>query len=289
MKRATAFVTAWLAAGCLQAWEMGQEIDSGEYARRMAQEHEGDRPIAAATAEAEGAAVVPIITREVQYAELGRDQIRGFLAYPESGASKVGVIVIQEWWGLNDNIRVMAGRLAAEGYIALAVDLYEGEVAQDRDTAMKLMSRAMDHADRLDDNLRQARAYLEELGVDRVGVVGWCFGGGWSLRTALLLGERIDAAIVYYGRLVTDREELARLSAPLLGHFGSEDRGIPVTEVRQFEAALQELNKPAEIHLYEGANHAFANPSGTRYDEIAAELAWGRTLEFFASHLKMDG
>ncbi len=117
-------------------------------------------------------------------------------------------------------------------------------------------------------------------------MVGWCFGGGWSLRTALLLGPEIDAAVIYYGRPVTEPDQLAPLQAPLLGHFGALDDGIPVDRVRELEAALAALGKEAAIHIYEEADHAFANPSGTRYNEAAAELAWERTLAFFDRHLR---
>ncbi len=146
------------------------------------------------------------------------------------------------------------------------------------------MSRS-DQSERLEENLRAAHTYLRSLaGIGKVGSVGWCFGGGWSLRTAVMLGDELDAAVIYYGRVVTD-DTLATVGAPVLGHFGSEDQGIPIDGVRAFEARMQDLAKEATIHVYEGANHAFANPSGTRYDAEAAELAWNRTLEFFAAHL----
>jgi carboxymethylenebutenolidase len=196
------------------------------------------------------------------------------------------VLVIHEWWGLNDHIRTMARRLADAGYLALAVDLYEGEVAEDRDTARKLVTRAREQTERGEENLSQALAYLRaELGAEKVGVIGWCFGGGWSLATALNEPDGIDATVIYYGRLVTDEAELAVLDSPILGIFGALDEGIPVATVREFEAALDSLGKEASIHVYEGANHAFANPTGTRYQAEAAADAWARTLAFFAEHL----
>lgn len=119
-----------------------------------------------------------------------------------------------------------------------------------------------------------------------IGVVGWCFGGGWSLQTALALGDGIDATVIYYGRLVTDPAELEPLTSPVLGIFGSLDQGIPVETVREFESALDSLGKEATIHVYEGADHAFANPSGTRYNAEAAEDAWEKTMAFFAQNLR---
>jgi carboxymethylenebutenolidase len=167
----------------------------------------------------------------------------------------------------------------------LAVDLYEGEVAEDREGAMTLMRGASENRDRLVENLRQAHAYLAAQGATSIGVIGWCFGGGWSLQTGLTLGDEIDATVIYYGRLQTETDALAALASPVLGIFGAEDRGIPLEGVRKFEAALAELGKPASIHVYEGADHAFANPSGTRYNAEAAEDAWSKTLAFFAQHL----
>jgi len=260
--------------------------EKDQYADRMATEHAHDdaRPSGAATA----APAAPVEEQEVTYATLDGTGVRGFLARPaDDAAGAPGILVIQEWWGLNDNIRAMASRLAGEGYVALAVDLYEGEVAEDPDRARELMSRAMGQEARLEDNLRQAYAYLvEEQGAERVGVIGWCFGGGWSLQTALMLPDEIDATVIYYGRLVTDRERLATLRMPILGFFGDLDQGIPVDQVHEFEAVLEDLGKDASITVYEGANHAFANPSGTRYVPEAAEDAWAKTLAFFDRNLR---
>jgi carboxymethylenebutenolidase len=256
-----------------------------DYAERMAAEHSGDAPVASAATTADPAKEVEAV--EVSYATLEAGSVKGYLARPVDGAEGApGIIVIQEWWGLNDNIRSMARQLAGQGYAALAVDLYAGRTAADADEARQLMSAAMEREGELEENLRQAYRYLvDQSGAPRVGVIGWCFGGGWSLRTALLLPAQIDAAVIYYGRVVTDRDKLTTLDAPILGIFGGEDRGIPVETVREFEAVLEELGKNVTIHVYEGANHAFANPSGTRYDAEAAEDAWAKTLEFFSANL----
>jgi carboxymethylenebutenolidase len=197
------------------------------------------------------------------------------------------VILIHEWWGLNDNIRQMARRLAGEGYSALAVDLYEGRVASDPDTARALMQDAMQRGDALIDNLKAARAYLaEHEQAPRIGVVGWCFGGGWALQAGLRLGADLDAVVMYYGRVESDPRELSRLAAPLLGLFGGRDRAIPVAGVRAFEQELARLGKTAEVRVYPDADHAFANPSGGNYDPEAARDAWARTLDFLAKHLQ---
>ncbi len=255
----------------------GEDSDA-EYAARMAQEHADDTPEPGAAA---GDPAAEVTAEEVAYWQ--DNDVTGYLARP-AGEPRGGVLVIQEWWGLNDNIRTMARRLADEGYLALAVDLYEGRVATTPDEARALMSAAMENADRVRENLRAAHAYLESVGVAGIGTIGWCFGGGWSLNSAIMLGGELDAAVVYYGRVVTD-DQLAAIEAPVLGHFGSEDGGIPLEGVRAFEARMQDLGKAVTVHVYDGANHAFANPSGTRYDEVAATQAWDRTLEFFAAHL----
>lgn len=250
---------------------------------RMAREHAQDSPVASPAAEVDPAASV--MSSVVSYARLGKTDVKGHFARPTGDGPFQGVIVIHEWWGLNDNIKWMADRFAGEGYLALAVDLYEGEVATDREGAMNLMRGSTSQTDRLKENLRQARKFLADAGATRVGSVGWCFGGGWSLQAGLALGDDLDAVVIYYGRVSSDPAELAPLSAPVLGLFGEADTGIPVDGVRAFERALGDLGKPVTIQVYPGAGHAFANPSGTRYDEEAADDAWSRTLAFFANHL----
>lgn len=257
-----------------------------DYAARMAQEHRGDRPVA--TAAAETSPRNPVSSRRVTYANLDGQPVEGYLAEPRGADGPLpGLIVIQEWWGLNENIEAMARRLAGEGYRALAVDLYGGEVAETREEAFGLMSAAMSNRAAAEENLKQAAAYLKDEGkASSLGVIGWCFGGMWSWTTARLLGDEVSAAVVYYGRLSTDASQLRSIQAPILGLFGAEDNGIPVAAVRNFEKALNELGKSVEIHIYEGANHAFANPSGERYNAAAAEDAWAKTLAFFAKHLQ---
>jgi carboxymethylenebutenolidase len=248
-----------------------------DYAAAMAREHAGDRPVAAA---AGGTPAEGVHGERIQH-----DGLRGYLARPE-GVPRAGLIVLHEWWGLNDNIREMTHRLAAEGYLALAVDLYDGETAADAAEARALMSAAMNDPARIDDQLRAAYRWLREEGpVSSVGSIGWCLGGALSLRTAFLFPEELDAAVIYYGRVETDAARLAPLMMPILGIFGGRDRGIPMELVREFEANLQLLGKDVEIIVYEHADHAFANPSGTRYEPDAAADAWQRTLTFLRERL----
>jgi carboxymethylenebutenolidase len=259
-----------------------------EYGDAMSREHADDTPTPTALSTAPDGA--DIVTEDVTYATVDGESVTGYLARPDTAAeSPPGLIVIHEWWGLNDNIRTMAERLAAEGYVALAVDLYRGEVADAPDQARSLMSGAMDRQDALTANLTQAYDYLQlQQNVDEVGSIGWCFGGGWSLRTALALPDRLDAAVIYYGQLVTDPDRLAALDMPVLGIFGAEDESIPLDQVRAFESTLDSLGTDVTIEVYEGAGHAFANPSGERYVPDAAEDAWQTTLSFLDHTLRGD-
>ena len=280
MRTLGAIALILLLPACGQAGDEKSDLD------RMAQEHKHDKP--AATQAATTPPAQEVTGEEVVYAEVGGKPVRGFLAKPKAGQGPLpAVIVIQEWWGLNDNIRQMAKRLAGEGYTALAVDLYGGQVATDPGQAQKLMQAVLQNRAAGEENLRQAYNYLEtKQKAPKIGVIGWCFGGGWSLATALMLPDQIDAAVVYYGHLETDKEKLAKLRAPVLGFFGGKDKSLPLATVRQFEAALKELGKPVGVQVYDNADHAFANPSGGNYDEAAAKDSWQRTTAFFAKHLK---
>ena len=263
-----------------------------DYGEAMSREHADDSPTPTALSTPTG--TEDVITEEVTYATVDGSSVTGYLARPDtagmSAESLPGIIVIHEWWGLNDNIRTMAEKLAAEGYVALAVDLYGGEVAETPEQARSLMSASMEREAALTSNVEQAYEDLAaQAGAEEVGVIGWCFGGGWSLRTALALPESIDATVIYYGQLVTDPDRLATLDMPILGVFGAEDQGIPVEQVRTFEQRLDSLGANATVEVYEGAGHAFANPSGERYVPDAAEDAWQKTLAFFDRYLKGDG
>jgi carboxymethylenebutenolidase len=260
-----------------------------QHADAMATEHAHDdtRPNASAQEPAH-----EVATREVAYATVNGQPITGYLARPADAGDAVlpGVLLIHEWWGLNDNIRMMARRLAGEGYSVLAVDLYGGRRADTPSDARALVMEVMKNPHSGMDNLRQAAGWLQrEAGARRLGVMGWCFGGGWSLHAGLAMPEAVDAVVMYYGQVVTGPAELRGLDAPLLGIFGSKDEGIPLAEVRKMEAALKELGKDVSLRVYEDAGHAFANPSGKNYVPAAAEDAWQHTLAFLAQHLGPTG
>jgi len=214
--------------------------------------------------------------------------LQGYLAKPAASTPGLpGLIVIHEWWGLNDNIRQVTERLAGEGYVALAVDLYGGQSADTPKGAMQLMQGLQQNTAGAAENLRQAYAYLTDTaGAPMIGSIGWCLGGRWSLRAALLMPSDIDATVIYYGSVTTDEAELATLEMPILGNFAANDPLIPVDSVNEFAATLEKLGKTVDVKIYEGAEHAFSNPSGTAYNAAAAEDAWKRTVAFFRSYLK---
>jgi carboxymethylenebutenolidase len=138
-------------------------------------------------------------------------------------------------------------------------------------------------------NIRSAYEFVSATaGAPKVGSVGWCFGGAWSLNTAKLFPDELDAAVIYYGQVTNDEDELRPISSPILGLFGAEDEGIKVSSVRAFETALSRLRKDYEIHIYPGVGHAFANPTGNSFDEAAAKDAWRRTIGFFNRYLSSD-
>lgn len=221
-----------------------------------------------------------IETRKVDF-KSGGDTVQAYLATPKGKGTFPGLVVIHEWWGLNDWIRSQADALAREGYVALAVDLYRGRVTTDPMEAHEL-SRALPE-DRALRDLKAGFNYLRQLPQTRgkpLGVIGWCMGGSWSL-TLAVEEPRLRACVIYYGRLLTEQGLLKRIQCPVLGIFGDSDRGIPVELVRAFENQMKRLRKQVEVHLFAGAGHAFANPNNQRgYNPQAAQKAWQITLNF---------
>jgi carboxymethylenebutenolidase len=209
-------------------------------------------------------------------------EITGYYAEPIKDGEYPGVIMIHEWWGLNDNIRTMARRLASFGYKVLAVDLYNGQVATTPDEAMKLVG-ALNKEEAIA-NMKNAATYLRNNKATRVGSLGWCFGGGQSLQ--LSLNDSLDATVIYYGNLVTDKTQLASIQWPVLGIFGDQDQTIPLATVNQFEKSLNDLKVANEIYIYKGVGHAFANPTGDNYAPKETQDAWQKTIAFLEKHLK---
>ena len=249
-----------------------------DYAAVMYQMHHDERPVANASWIAPR---TDVDTQTVGY--IGAT--KGYLAHPKGSGHYPAVVMVHEWWGLNDNVRMDARRLAGEGYTVLAVDLYHGKTAQTPDEARNLVLDVVHNpADALL-NLTTAVAYVKSHGAKKVAVLGWCFGGAWSIKEAVDNGTEIAADVAYYGTPVTDPAKLANMP-PFLGLYGSADGGISVDSVHKMEASLQGLHKAVEVKVYDGAQHAFANPSGQHYDKAAADDAWARTTAFLAKYLK---
>ncbi|KYF50983.1 dienelactone hydrolase, partial [Sorangium cellulosum] len=211
---------------------------------------------------------------------------KAYLSLPKDAKPPIpGLVVIHEWWGLNEHIKHWTDRLAEDGYAALAVDMYGGKVATTPDDAMAAM-KAVDEAKGLE-VVRAAHRFLStdaRISAPRTGSIGWCFGGAWSLKLALNEPE-LDAAVIYYGRLVTDPAQLKAIKAPVLGVFGNQDKGIPPEVVNEFDKALHDAGVEHQVLRYD-ADHAFANPSGERYDTKAAADAWEKVRQFLAAKLK---
>jgi carboxymethylenebutenolidase len=208
----------------------------------------------------------------------------GFLAQPEAPGSYPGIVMIHEWWGLNDNIKQMAKHLASHGYIVLAIDLYGKEPATTTDEARQLMS-SYDLEGGVTNMNNAANFLLENYQVNNLGSIGWCFGGGQSLNLALN-NNNLNATVIYYGQLTTDESQLSSIKWPVLGIFAGLDQGIPVGTVNEFEISLNNLGIENEIYIYPGVNHAFANPSGMSYAPEETKDAWEKTIIFLEEHLK---
>jgi carboxymethylenebutenolidase len=222
------------------------------------------------------------------------DDAQGYLVYPvssnDSQRKLPAVVMIHEWWGLNQNIKDMANLLAKNGFVVLAADLYHGEVTDNPQLAMQLVQTARNNQNSSTANLQAAVKYLSSAqNVDSKKIVslGWCFGGGQSLQLALNSQEHpLAATILYYGTpLVTDKESLSKIKWPVLGIFGDKDEAIPLAEVNEFGSTLNQSGIKNEIHVYNGVGHAFANPSGDNYAPEETADAWEKTLSFLKKYV----
>lgn len=211
------------------------------------------------------------------------NDVKGFHAYPEGEGKYPGVVMIHEWWGLNDNIKGMAKELAKEGYRVLAVDLF-GKVATTPDEA-RAQTAGLDQTKALE-NLKAVTNFLRQAGSSKIASLGWCFGGKQSLELAVS-GEKLNATVVYYGSgMATTTDRLRFIKWPVLGIFGDQDQSIPVETVRAFESSLNTLGIANEIYIYPGVGHAFANPSGMNYAPKETKDAWAKTLIFLRENLQ---
>lgn len=225
-------------------------------------------------------------SKNVSY-QSGDEIVQGILYTPEGKGPFPAILVIHEWWGLNDWIKEQAGKLSDQGYVTLAVDLYRGKVATTPDEAHEIMRGVPE--DRAKRDLHAALEFVKSqpnVKKDRIGSIGWCMGGGYSLDVALQ-EPTLKADVINYGHLVTDPSSVEKIQASVLGIFGAQDRGIPVEDVKKFESLMKEKGKKIEIVIYPDAGHAFENPNnkaGYRAEDVAD--AWKRTVDFFARTLK---
>ena len=222
----------------------------------------------------------------------------GYLVYPVSNSPNdptmsteklPAVIMIHENRGLNDNIKDTADILAKQGYVVLAVDLFQGQVTADPNQARELSSSVRNNPGIAIENMKSAIAYLSSLqnvNGSRIASIGWCFGGGQSLQLALNSEDHpLAATIIYYGQVVNDTNEISKIKWPVLGIFGDQDQSISVDSVKAFEQALNETGVTNEIYIYPGVGHAFANPSNDNYAPQETADAWKKTLAFLKKYV----
>jgi carboxymethylenebutenolidase len=227
--------------------------------------------------------------KTVSYKRPDGKSVNGYLAEPAAGAKAPGMVVIQEWWGLNDQIRGVADKLAKAGYRALVPDLYRGKTAVDAKEANHLMT-GLNFGDAAGQDIRGAVQYLKQTS-PKVGVTGFCMGGALTVLSAVNVPEA-DAGVIWYGYPPIEYVDAKKIKAPLLGHWATQDQAFAIGGVDALEKKLREANVKFEFHRY-NCKHAFANETADqkklemlKYDPKSAELAWQRTMEFLGKHLK---
>lgn len=216
----------------------------------------------------------------------GSDTAHGLLYLPTTSGPHPALVVIHEWWGLNDWIRQQAQHFADQGYVTLAVDLYRGKVATDPEMAHELM-RGLPQ-DRGVRDLTSAVSWLaqrKDVDRTRIGAIGWCMGGGYAAQLAIA-DPYLRAVVINYGSLPTDKSALQQIHAAVLGNFGGQDRGITPDDVHAFESAMQSLGKKVDLKIYPDAGHAFENPNNKQgYRPADAQDAAQRYDHFLAGQL----
>ena len=225
----------------------------------------------------------------VSYKRPDGKSVNGYLAEPAAGAKAPGMVVIQEWWGMNDQIKGIADKLAKSGYRALVPDLYRGKVALEANEAQHLM-QGLNFGDATGQDIRGAVQYLKQSS-PKVGVTGFCMGGALTVLSAVNVPEA-DAAVIWYGYPPLEYVDASKIKAPLLGHWATQDQAFVIGGVDALEKKLRDANVKFEFHRY-NCKHAFANETADqkkldmlKYDPKAAEVAWKRTMDFLAKQLK---
>ncbi len=226
----------------------------------------------------------------INYTRPDGKSVAGYLAEPAAGPSAPAIVVIQEWWGLNDQIKGVADKLAAQGYRALVPDLYRGKLGLSANEAEHLMNE-LDFGDAAGQDVAGAVSHLKASGSAKVGVTGFCMGGALTLLSAVFV-PHMDAGVAWYGYPPLEFIDASKIKAPLMAHFAIEDVPFPIAKVDELEKKLAVAKVQFEFHRYQ-AKHAFANEEADskgltflKYDAALAELAWTRTMGFFETHLK---
>ncbi len=225
----------------------------------------------------------------IEYQRHDGQPVHGYLAEPADKASAPGVVVIQEWWGLDTEVKAVADRLAKAGYRALVPDLYRGKLALEAKEAEHLMGD-LNFGDAAGQDIRGAVQYLKATGSKKVAVTGFCMGGALTVLSACNIPE-LDAAVVWYGYPPLEYVDAKAITKPIMAHWATHDEFFALSGVDQLEAKLSDAGTPYEFYRYD-AKHAFANPKADsrglpplQYNEAAANLAWDRTMEFFKKNL----
>lgn len=220
------------------------------------------------------------------------EDVDGYLSVPDDASSsnkKPGIILVHEWWGLNEDIKQMADDYADEGYVALAVDMYGQPPTASSTVAQERSQRVRENMDEAMKNLGAGVDYLEnrsDVDNTKLATVGWCFGGGWAYQMAVNdIG--VDASVMYYGQF-DPQDDFENMRASILGHFGEEDSVVDVSNAREFKAELESVDQSNSVYIYPNVGHSFANYQGgdnLDYDPEAAKTAWNRTLNFLSQQL----
>lgn len=209
--------------------------------------------------------------------------IKASVAFPNVTPAPA-ILLIHEWWGLNDQIKAVAAEYAKAGYVAVAVDLYDQKVGATADEARSLMGKVKGEEATETLKIWTAWTRSHDKTTDKIGTIGWCFGGGWSLNASL--ASPVDATIIYYGNVAKQADQLSALVGPVMGHFAKKDQWINKAMVDGFIEQMKAAGEPDPEVFWYDADHAFANPSSGRYDKADAQLAWKRSMGFFDKNLK---
>ncbi len=229
-----------------------------------------------------------VVAETLPYGEVDDQLVYGHFAIPADMIDPLpAVVVIHDWWGLNEPMRELTEQLAAEGYIALGIDLFRRETAKAIGTARELEIEVVENPALAIENLRQAVDFMRNTaGAPRVAVIGFGFGGGWSLSAAVSMADDLAAVVSYYGQVVDDERKLSTVSAPILGLYAEGDRAVPADSVRKFRSLMESLEKEVEIEIYPNARRGFADELSDNYDPDVAADAWNRVLHFLEARMK---